>query len=529
MAANLPEITYRYPTLQNDASSELRPSIIFDWSADMETTQFSDNASRATNVLLIDEATSTLLATDFVSYTAASRRVTIQPSSNLEANKSYRVLVKSKLASTDGRKSFNEYHWTFMTASGVVSEIALLAPGNSTVQAIAPTLYWNAVTYVSSASAYTVNYLLELSNRSGFDTISYSTTTTETSALPNYTSFITDNTTYYWRVLPYTTVATGFWSDVWSFYYGRTLLETDPTTRQFLPESDPFGVKKLGFKNGASNLSTFPTTLSVNFTAIPASDYANYLEVKRKYVLPRNDIATTYDEVDVSGSWALSGSTLTFSPSDSIVDNCRYEIRLLSDMKSQGQLELGEDYSFWFTSKYTPFYVSPRVIRARFLGAEQRVPDDLINFYIHQCSLEANARYWGYGNQSYITAGDSLLETTVRDASNLVSYGVLKWVEAAAAYMILKAILFEHLRDIGRTERLGDSVVALTADFIKGIDKAIALVKEELDQWEDYLAPSDIPVTVPKSFGWSPLQWDYDSSIMDLESQRDDGFEFGAY
>ena len=169
----------------------------------------------------------------------------------------------------------------------------------------------------------------------------------------------------------------------------------------------------------------------------------------------------------------------------------------------------------------TPFYASPRTIRSKFLGAEQQVPEDLINFFIHQASLEANAKYWGYVNILNFS-GDNPIEPVVRDSGTLQSYGTLRWVEAVAAYRLLKAILFENLRDIGRTERLGDALVSLTKDFISGIDRAIKLTEEEIDQWDDYLSPSAVPLTIPKSYTWGPESWNSDFSIMDVEARRDD-------
>lgn len=517
--ANLPEITYRYPTLQHTSSTEARPSIYFDWSTDMVTTQFSDSAQRAKFFMLIDEATSVVLDTDYVGYTAASRRFEIKPTNNLEPNKTYRVLIKSRIQSTDGRKSANEYHWVFQTASGSVDEITLLAPGNSTIQNAGPTLFWTAVTFTGSASADTVNYLVQLSDRFDFGTTDFTTTTTATSALPNYIDFIQEDTTYYWRVLPHTISATGNWSDVWSFYYGLPTV-VDPAARQRYPDADNFAVSRLGFKTGASNLTAFPT-ISVTFTSAPTSAFASYVQMLQKDVLPRNDDADSYLEESVPGGWDLSGNTLTFTPSGTIATNKRYEVRIDPYLVNTSNIELAEEYSFWFTGRYTPLYVAPRVIRARFLGAEQKVPDDLINFYIYLASLEANARYWGQDHTADRVGGDQLLETTVRDQTNLRSFGVLKWVEAAAAYKILKAILFEHLRDIGRTERIGDSLVSLTKDFIDGIEAALKLIKEELDQWENYLTPSDVPLSVSKSSRWSPGMWDYDWSIAELEARRD--------
>ena len=520
--ANLPEITYRFPTIASGPQSDPTPSIIFDWSVDITSTQFSDDAQRAKNLVLMEENTSTIIPTDFVSYTAQTRRVEVVPASSLTPNSIYRILIKSKIQSTDGRKSFNEYHWTFQTASGSVNpEISLLAPGDATVQPAGPVLQWSAVSFTASAATGAVSYTVHLSERFDFSSLNYDTTTTSLSAAPNYSSFIQENTTYYWRVLAHTVGATGNWSETWSFYYGR-VIPSDINNRQFFPDVDTFEVKKVGFKQGLSNQSAFPT-ISLRFNSIPVSSYSSFINVTRKSVLPRNDDEDSYLEVAVSGTWTQTSSTLVFVPTEEIINNTRYEIRILPELTNTTGYEIGDEYSFWFTSKYSPFYVSPRTIRARFLGAEQQVPDDLINFYIYQASLEANARYWGYTSSVEYVA-DSLEEPVVRDSSNLTSFGVLKWTESAASYKILKAILFENLRDIGRTERLGDSLVSLTKDFIAGIDKALEIVAQELEQWESYLAPSSYPISVSKSSRWTPCEWNSDWSIMRLEARRDDYF-----
>lgn len=514
---SLPEITYRYPTEVSGPISELQPTITIDWSVDMETSQFSDDADRAQNIVLLDIESGLALPTSYIDYTTASRRLEIAPTSDLTRGKYYRVIVKDKLLSTDGRRSFNSYNWTFLTASGSITEPTLVNPGNATVQAIFPNLYWSTV-----SSTGLVSYVVQIDDSWTFNSLAYTTTTTATSITPVGT--FDQNTTYYWRVMAYTSNATGAWSDVRSFYYG-ILENADPTSRQTLPPSDRFGVARLGSKNGLSHQAAHPSPLSFTFTSTPASSFSDYIEVVSKWVLPRNDDEDTYDDTTEAGSWTISGSTITFAPTDAIVKNKRYEIHFKSTMLNTDGFELGTDYIYYWTGKYDPFYVSPRVIRSRFLGAEQQVPDDLINYYIHMASLEAKARYYGYlQNPVSDSGGDSLDEVSVRDSTNLRSYGVLKWVEAATAYKLLKAILFENLRDIGRTERLGDTLISLTADFVKGIEKALEEVKDELDQWENLLIPSDVPTMVPKGFNWDPRTFDYDWGIGRDIGPRDDCF-----
>ena len=57
-----------------------------------------------------------------------------------------------------------------------------------------------------------------------------------------------------------------------------------------------------------------------------------------------------------------------------------------------------------------------------------------------------------------------------------------------------------------------------------GINTALEETNEELTQWENYLTPSHMPVTVPKSFGWNPRMWEHDWSIMGHEGSRGRGF-----
>jgi hypothetical protein len=519
MAANLPEITYRFPTLSNGPQSSVRPSIIFDWSTDMDANQFTVNARLNTNVLLIDDLTNDTISLTSVGYTAATKRVEVKPVTNLQLNRKYRVFVRDKLVSTDGRKSFNEYHWVFQVASGSAYDapLNLLTPGDTTVQAIAPTFSWSPIVF-STAATGAVTYNFQLSTNFAFTTLEYNTTTSASAILPVYT--YTEDTTYYWRVSAYTTGASSEWTDVNSFYYGR-FVTADPTTRQTLPDADVFGVKKLSFKSGLSHQRQYPSPIAITFYSTPASDYQNYIQTAKKAVYPRNDSVDSYFETTWTGTWSLSGLVATFSPDESIATNTRYEIKIQPEMLNTSGYELGEEYSFWFTGQYTPFYASPRTIRSKFLGAEQQVPEDLINFFIHQASLEANAKYWGYVNILNFS-GDNPIEPVVRDSGTLQSYGTLRWVEAVAAYRLLKAILFENLRDIGRTERLGDALVSLTKDFISGIDRAIKLTEEEIDQWDDYLSPSAVPLTIPKSYTWGPESWNSDFSIMDVEARRDD-------
>jgi hypothetical protein len=513
---NFPQITYRHPTLTTGEVTELRPDITLDWSIDVETDQFSDDAQRAALITLLDTATQTVIETEYVSYAAATRRLVIKPASDLDRNKTYRIFVNNQVRASTGRRSIAEYTWEFTTAVGSVSEVTLLNPADSTIQSIFPTLSWNTVTATG-----TVYYRLQLDDNFNFVNVNYSTITTVASATP--AGIFADGVTYYWRVQPYTDTVTGAWSEIWSFYFGSSSV-AHVTSNQTWQDADPFGVEKLGFTDGSSNRSSYPT-ISITFYSTPASDFADYITLTKKAVLPRNDDLDTYDASDVAGSWALVGNVATFTPSEDIADNTKYELTINSLMENTDGTALGETYVYYFTGRYDPYYVDIRVIRARFLSAEQHIPDDLINFYIHQASLEAKARFYGFLQSAgmFGVTGDNLRETVVRDTANLQSYGVLKWVEAATTYHMLKTILRESLRRVGLSRKLGDYSEALDKSFLDAIKLAKEDAKEELDQWEDFLIPSDVPRSVSVSSGWDYNSWNYDWAIGHL-ARRDDWF-----
>jgi hypothetical protein len=503
----LPEARYIYPLESNGPIEVLQPIITIDWSVDMETTQFSNDASRALNILLLDLSTGQPVATTFVAYTASNRRLEIKPTNPLNPASQYRVLVKDKLLSSDGRRSFNTIDWTFTIAAATIGAPTPLSPPNATIQRTAPTFSWSAASYTGSG---TLSYLLQVDTSVAFNTPIYSNITSDTSATLDVS--LTDGTSYYWRVNARTATVTGSWSPIWSFLYDIEPV-ADKTSRQYYSNNNSFEVLSTAFKNGASNLRNHPS-LVFTFNSPVSTGYSSFVTVTEKSVLPRNDIESSYDENTVAGTWSTSGNTLTFTPSQAIKNNTRYEITLDSSLVSSDGYTLGREEKFYWTGRYTPYYVSIRAIRARFLSAEQHIPDDLINMYIYQASLEANARYYNYLEDPYYSSiGDMPSESTVRDSQNLTSHAVLKWVEATATYKLLRAILFENVRDIGRTERLGDGLVSLSADFIKGMTAAMKEAKDEIQEWANLLTPTDIPVFSAMSANWSELNLAYDKSI----------------
>jgi hypothetical protein len=499
MAQSYPELTRFSPRESEGVNTALRPEISFDWSYDIVTTQFSDPAELDKNVILVNDETSDVIELEYVSYNTQYRRITVQPAVDLVRGTRFRVVVKDKLQDTYGRKSRNQYQWTFYTAGTTIGKVSLVSPGDASVQSIFPTLTWEA------PSSGTLNYLVQLDDRFDFGSLAWSSVTTGVSITP--AGSFSANETYYWRVLAYTTEASGSWSNVASFFYGEPYV-AHSGSRITLPSADPFGISRIGFKNGASHLKTHPT-LTFTFTSTPASGYASFITVEKKSVLPRNDDVDTYFAETVAGTWDLTGNVLTFTPTDAIETNMRYEITFSDLMLDTYGRELGEEYSYYWVGKYSPLYASPRAIRARFRSAEQ-LPEDLTYWYIFRASLMAKAKFAIYMNDSLTNSLDSLTEAQVRDSADLVSHGLLLWVEACATYNLLKSILFEELRNVDRTRILQRFQDSLGPGFIEAIRLAMETAKEELQEAEGTLVPADSPISVPRYADFSPDYWTYD-------------------
>jgi len=514
MSAEFPEITYRAPILLLGSTSELRPDISMQWNLDVDTTQFSTPSTLASLVMLINETTSLQIELEYVSYSTQNRVLTLRPTVDIPRSTLYTVYVDSKVLATSGRKSKQAFRWQFETAAGSLDAPGVTDPADYSVQSTFPTFSWTA------AGTGTITYLLQIDDRWDFGSVDYQTTTQSLSISP--TPGLPAENTYYWRVLSYSATATGSWSDTKQFYYG-TPRQATAETRQTWYEADDFGIARQHWTNGLSNQGGFPT-LKLTFTAVPNTDYQSYLSMWRQAISPRNDTTSTYQWVAVAGSWTLTGSSIQFTPGEALVPNNRYEMRVDRYLSSVDGVALGKDYVLYFTSAYSPMYADLRAVRSRFLSAEQNIPDDLINYFIYRASLEANARYYMYLQGQPWAYGDQPTEGTVRDSAALKSFGVGRWVEAAATLSLLQSILYENLRLVDSERQLGDYTFKLGPGFIKAMELAMKQAAEDLDYWEDYLSVSDQSRSTTRSYYWNPANRDYDASIADLEARRDNLF-----
>lgn len=517
MPSEFPELTYKSPLSILGTVSVARPDITLDWSVDVDTAQFSTASTRAQLVMVINETTNVVVDTEYVSYDSVQRRLILRPSSDLDRNTTYSILVDSRVLATTGRRSKIQYRWQFSTGAGTLGAVQLLEPSDYSVQSTFPTFSWTA------PSTGVLNYWFQLDDRFDFVSPTYSTTTTATSIAP--IAGYTDNTTYYWRIFAYTASTSGAWSEIRSFYYG-TPRAAHASTQQVWNEADDFAVTRMGWTNGATNLSAWPT-ISLTFSSIPDSAYISdttYLSLVKKNLMPRNDQVATYLETVVVGSWTVSGSSLIFTPGESIANNTRYEVRISKYLPNTSGVALGADYVRYFTGHYTPRYADIPEVRRLFLSAEHNIPDDMINYFLFFASLEAHARFYGGVYTTIALLGDSLKEPIVRDVSGLDSFGVGRWVAAKCVYELLRAVLFESTRQVDSHRKLGDYEYTLGPGFIKGMDLALKLAKEDVEKWDDLVTPNHISRSTSVSSGWSPFARDWDWSVGNLEAQRDNPF-----
>lgn len=513
MPAEFPEVTYQYPVLANGPVAAARPDLIIDWSTDVRTPQFSESSTLNLLITVEEASTGNEALLEYVSYDAQSRRLTVRPVSALNRNELFTVTIDKGVISSPGRSSKSVFRWQFRTDVGAFDGTTLYAPSDYSVQEEWPVFSW------STPTTGVVNYVFELDNRLDFSSPLYTNTTTATSLIP--TGSFTDNQTYFWRVLAYTATATATYSPTRQFWYG-TIRRASEESRQTWEDDPSFALNSGAWRSGASNLSAWPS-VGLTFSAAISTGYASHVQFVRRSLGPRTDQRLSFAEATVEGTWALSAddTVLTFTPTETLAANTRYELRVLDTLPNGGgTATLGADQLLYFTGPYSPMYATLDNIRSRFLSAESNVPDDLINYYIYQASLEANAKYYGYAMGGPIPgAAQYMPESIVRDSSNISSYGVGRWVEALATYNMIKAIVHEMMRLVDSKRRLGDYEFTLGPGFLKAIEMAKDMAQEELEQWENYLVPSSPRVAVAGQF-WSPCMRNFDWSIRNLEGPR---------
>ena len=521
--ATYPELVYSYPD-SNQKDVAVTSPITLDWSNDLDVTQFSSPSSLAQRFILFREDTNDVVSLAYTSYNPSTRRVTLTPSSTLLGNCKYRLVVKTGLKDSLGRKTVYDFVVPFTTASVGLSTVTLTNPPDSSVLTSAPYHFIWSPTVVTTGVVglgYDVSFY-EHGNLVG----AFTTTNSYLDLIPGSYEGVLGNLTgrtFEWCVTARTNVGvtgTVYYanpSSKFTISFGSATADrvsTDATSSRTYA-FDEFTVPKTLYVESIDpeNLTTqqvvFPP-IAVHFsTPIATGNYSSYFSVVRKDQIPRNDTPNSYLEFPVSGTWSFSGVVATFTPNDVLYKNARYTIKVAKGLPSYDNSQtLTQTYTSQFSTLFDPYYVDIRVIKSRIRSEANTLPDDLINFYIHSASLEAKAKYqaWLYGIPTTAQWGDALQETMVRDTTNLRSYGVLKWVEAVTLYHLYSSILIDEIRNVGRTRRLNDYQESLMEPFLSAIKEAKQDAKDEIQQWEQFLTPGGLVGSTSRMYNTS-LDW----------------------
>ena len=379
----LPTLTQRFPTLGDGPVSDIRPAILLDWSIDIDVTQFTNPVTLPNFVILQQEDTNANIPLVYTDYIPGLKRLVLTPNIDLPRGTQFRVIVNRLIKDSFGRKSDQQYLFQFLTDTAAIFQPTGLEPQNFVVATTFPTFTWNE-------TATGMNYEFVLSTDPSLNDPVIDTTVPTTS----YTPFGTFNfqTTYYWKVRAYSTTATGAWSDTNTFFYGTVELG-DPSSSIFYGDIQTFELVDTLFEDKSSLLATWPDSITLVFSTPPASNFSNYIKFTKIAQIPRNDVSASYAYANVAGSWVQNGNNLTFTPTEGMTINTRYDIIVDEDLLGVNGIPLRTEQRFYFSSRYDPFYVHPRVIRMNLGAAEQHIPDDMLNMMIYNASLDAKARF----------------------------------------------------------------------------------------------------------------------------------------
>lgn len=488
-----PELIRVYPSQDDSPILTLEPQITLYWSEGMKSEQFSDPARLVTYISLINLSTGQDIPLSFVSYTASERKVILEPTAELNSSTTYQLLVKKGLRDINGRAHQIDRTWSFVTSDSEILQPVLLSPSDYSVSPYVPTFEWEDTGFDNQ---------IQISQHPTFNSLIADETISE---LEYYPSAVFDlDQTYYWRVRAVSGALEGDWSSTRSFYLSSTAV-AHPTTSS---QPQPFFLEEASIDIDNSNLGSWPS-IYFDFSGSLHYSTSGTASVTKIPVLPRNDDPTSFTETAVSGSWSIDDDVLSFTPSEDISSNYRYKFTVKPKDNLGNSLPIITKY---ITGSYTPYYTDLLSVKAMLAREANMHPDDLINWTIHKCSLEANAIYSSYLGGVMVIGVEGILETQVR-APALQSHAVMRWVTAVSAVAILKRALNDELRNLGRKQKLSDYEQSLDKDFLTGIQEAIKYAQEEADKWDTELIGSNPVLSASPHSKWSYSNWWYDSYV----------------
>lgn len=418
----------------------------------------------------------------YLDYVVATKTLKVQPTTALTPGTTYKLIIHSKsdgFLSAAGRPLHKSTFYEFTVSEISFPKLQLVSPGNGVVvpDQILITTFVPAIT----GSAVVIAQLSQNRNFAVVDWVG----AIPASASVNHELAVTPapltDTTYYLRtrLLDATSGFGGEWSDIWNFYYGSRESVYPESRRQIEDEETYFSrVTSIGFTDGNFNLTTWPS-ISVTFSADIPTGSTNYFSIIRQPV----DAASP---TSVAGDWTIVGSVATFTPTEEIRNNSRYTLTLSAGLVDSLGSELPAA-SYYFVSRYTPFYAQPLEVRAVLGGMIGDVSDDLIAYFIHKVSLDVNWRSRLQPTQMldplYIFGGASVSDLQI--TRNPALYAINQWTILGAAMMLLQTKLFEFVPGADGSLQIADYRESLGSSnvlrFINDKIKELRLKQEEYE------------------------------------------------
>jgi hypothetical protein len=194
---------------------------------------------------------------------------------------------------------------------------------------------------------------------------------------------------------------------VWTFQTGSGNIKTIPSTASTLvtgsvagsvaTTTSTFSVSSTYPANQATNLglpeADYDITVTFNGTIDAATLLASRVVVETEAV-NGDDTAITHSGI-LAKTLTTSAATLTITiPSGLLFVNNVVTVTLDDAIADTSGNTLGTDYSFYFTTQYTPLYSSVRKLRLEVGAFISSIPDDTLNLAIFEGSLEADALTW---------------------------------------------------------------------------------------------------------------------------------------
>ena len=186
-------------------------------------------------------------------------------------------------------------------------------------------------------------------------------------------------------------------TDMWKFTTGSGSVSEVPaisSTAVSVPPavssvvSEPFKLLSSIPANRATNLNITTDTIVLDFNVnVDDTTVDSAISILAESV---NGDTSIGSGGTIAFTSSVSGGTVTLTMTDSLLVNNAVTVTIGGSLKDENGNVISGDYSFYFTTTYTPLYVTPRRIRLDIGGFLSGIPDDTINLAIFEASRIAD-------------------------------------------------------------------------------------------------------------------------------------------